>query len=167
MQMKNVYRSAVVALTLGCLMTAFAAADENGIEPTHWYKFDGNLDSSGASAITFDGGCGSISYADAVSGQAYLIGTGARPWCSKHAALGDAFTFVTAAKGTTGSDKRVLWGRGDGYNRSIGFFIQGTTVGLFAWDNNSTKKAGWSVNKAERRRSTSTAARSRRRAFIT
>lgn len=150
MQKKNVYRSAVAVLTLGGLMTAFAAVDENGIEPAHWYKFDGNRDSSGASPITFNGGYGSISFAEAVSGQAFLVGDKARPWCSKHAALGDAFTFVTAAKGTTGTEKRVLWGRGDAYGRSIGFFIQGTTAGLFAWDNNSTKKTGWSSDNAAR-----------------
>lgn len=145
--MKSIKIGALAFLAATATPVAFAATDENGLEPTHWYKFDGDRTSFGSAAINFDGGYGSLSYVDSASGQALQLGD---PWCSKHAALGTAFTFVTEAKSTTEAGKRVLWGRGDAHNRSVGLYAEGNTIGFFCWDNTSNKKAGWYNESAAR-----------------
>jgi len=95
--------------------TAMAETDENGLTPKHWYKFNGNLNSSGATALTISGEKGD-SYVDAVDGQAYLFkkvgSTSYHPYGTGMDRGSGDFTVVTCAK-TADLNHGIVWSQGE------------------------------------------------------
>lgn len=93
---------------------AMADTDELGLTPKHWYKFNGNLNSSGATALTIGGENGD-SYVDAMDGQAYKFRDDTDPKCHPYGsgiARGNGdFTVVAAAK-TADLDHGIVWSQG-------------------------------------------------------
>lgn len=115
-----------LALTLvfGISTAAVAETDENGQMPKHWYKFDGNLNSSGETALTISGENGA-SYAEGVSDQAYAFENGYHPYGSGMSRGTGDFTVVTVAK-TANLDHGIVWAQGSS-GTSRGFAL--TAVG--------------------------------------
>jgi len=109
--MRRLLRFAAAAFLALCAgASAWADVDENGLTPTHWYKFDGNLNSSGSAALTFGGEKGD-SYVNSQRDRAYLFKKDHQPWGSGMSRGSGDFTVVTIAK-TADLDHGIIWAQG-------------------------------------------------------
>ncbi len=111
---------ALLAMVAG----AFLRADIDELEetPKYWLKFDGNLDSSGASGFTW-GGENDASYTADCSGvetdQAYVIKDGFHPWAKNNLDLGSGdWTIQTRCK-IVNDANCVVWGLGSSANNTV------------------------------------------------
>lgn len=92
-------------------------------DATHWYKFDGNLASSGAEALTFSGGTDGATYTTERKRTSLNISTTVAPSGSGLAYTSDrdsAYTFICCGK-MSATDNTALWMTGNDANQYGGY----------------------------------------------
>jgi len=104
--MKRIVLMAIAALA--CCWSLLADTDENGLTPTYWCKFNGNLNQSGSETFSIDGGKGTT-YVDTFADQAYKCTS--YPWCSGLSRGNGDFTVVTGAQ-TVNLNNGIIWAMG-------------------------------------------------------
>jgi len=112
-QLKRFILAALVILT-NC-WGLYAATDVNNVTPTHWYKFDNNLNSDGSTSLDLNSG--TPTYEASADGQAAVLAASRYPYSSSgtKVSLGTGdFTILTAAK-TANLSHGIIWaiGRND------------------------------------------------------
>ena len=120
------------------------ARDENGLQPVHWMTFDEGGDAwaqHGLKRINKSGG--GVSIVDSPTGGKALNPTDS-PWCNQLVKMEGDFTWVTAVKAKNqDTNHRVVWSRGQAYEKSIGLYTFGSKVGIFAYQYTAPKDPGW------------------------
>ena len=110
-------------------------------DATHWYKFDGNLASSGAETLTFSGGTDGATYTTEKKRTSLNLSTTVKPYGSDmaYSDYSAAYTFICCGK-MSASSGRPLWTIGPSDKNSMGVYsADGNTVNFcYGWGSNAT-----------------------------
>lgn len=104
----------VVALALTFITgSSLADTDELGLTPKHWYKFNGNYNSSGESAVTISGEKNNNFFAGVNDQALKIVDNSTHPWGSGVQYGNGAWSIMTIAKAAfNGSNATIFWATG-------------------------------------------------------
>lgn len=107
--------AAILAILTGQAFAA-ATADENGITPSQWYKFNGSMDQFGSGSVSW-GDLGN-NYFDSLDGKAIsiLASGSASPYTDNIKMPEGSWTIVTMAAGKATANPSIIFSNGQGAN---------------------------------------------------